>query len=60
MSDKKDKLKVHHKAAHAVETVQDEPEKTVIRSLALGGVTGGGSTCAATGRPGAAGPCATG
>ncbi len=46
MSDKKDELRTHSDAVCAGETVSVEPDKTVLKSLALGGLLGGGAPCA--------------
>jgi len=46
MSDEKGKLKAQGDAIHSGAAVSVEPDKTVIKSLALGGLLGGGAPCA--------------
>ena len=46
MSDEKGKSKAQSKALRTGKRVPVEPEKTVIKSLGLGGTQGGGAPCA--------------
>jgi len=49
---KKGKEKAHHEAKHSGKTASVEPDKTVIRALALGGAAFGGAVCAVDARGG--------
>ena len=44
--DEKDELKAHSEVVPATEIVPEEPEKTVIKTLALGGGLSGGAPSA--------------
>ncbi len=45
MSEEKDEVRTHGEAVHSGEKISVRPDKTVIKSLALGGLLGGGAPC---------------